>query len=60
MEKLRRSLEQLTTPICNTCKIEMAWSRSVLIADEQMVQHVFVCPRCYEISETRTPLKPKE
>jgi hypothetical protein len=40
---------------------EMAWSRSALVADEKAALHVFICPRCNEIGETKTPVKaPKE
>jgi hypothetical protein len=54
MEVLRRSLEQLATPICETCNIEMAWSRSALIAEERVVLHVFICPRSNRIGQTTT------
>jgi phage FluMu protein Com len=57
MKILRRSVEQLTSPICATCNIEMEWSRSALIAEGQAVLHVFICPRCQRISETKTPVK---
>jgi predicted RNA-binding Zn-ribbon protein involved in translation (DUF1610 family) len=60
MDRLRRSLERFDTPICQACNLEMAWSRSALIADEQTILHVFICPRCGGIVETKTPLKPKE
>jgi hypothetical protein len=54
MERLKQSLAQLTTPICNSCGIEMAWSRSSLISDEHSILHVFVCARCGAIGETKT------
>jgi ribosomal protein L40E len=57
MERLRQSIAQLAAPICNTCGIEMAWSRSALIADEQTILHVFICARCGAIGETKTPVK---
>jgi hypothetical protein len=56
MERLRRSLEQVATPICE-CGVEMAWSRSALIAEEWAILHVFGCPRCARIVETKTPVK---
>jgi hypothetical protein len=56
MERLKRSLEQVATPICE-CGVEMAWSRSALVADEQMILHIFVCPRCGGVVETKTPVK---
>jgi hypothetical protein len=61
MEILRRSIAQLAAPICQSCNIEMAWSRSALVASEQAILHVFACPRCAGITETKTPMKqPKE
>jgi hypothetical protein len=57
MERLKQSLAQLTTPICNSCGIEMAWSRSSLIAEERSILHVFVCTRCGAISDSKTPVK---
>jgi hypothetical protein len=56
-EILRRSIEQVAAPICNSCTIEMAWSRSSLVAAEKAILHVFVCPRCDAIGETKTPVK---
>ena len=61
MKILRRSIEQVTARICENCNIEMAWSRSSLVAAEQAVVHVFICSRCGGVGETKTPLKnPKE
>jgi hypothetical protein len=57
MDRLRRSIEQLAAPICKACDIEMAWSRSALVADEQTILHVFACPRCGGIVETQTPVR---
>jgi hypothetical protein len=44
-------------PILN---IEMAWSRSALVAAEQAIQHIFGCLRCAGISETKTLVKVRE
>ena len=57
MEALRRSLEQVTTPICKTCNIEMVWSRSALVAEEQAILHVSICPRCNRVGEAKTPVQ---
>jgi predicted RNA-binding Zn-ribbon protein involved in translation (DUF1610 family) len=57
METLRRSIEQLAGPVCEACGLEMTWSRSALIPAEQAISHVFVCPRCGDIVETKTPVK---
>ena len=53
----RRSIEQLAAPICDSCNVEIAWSRSALVADEQAIVHVFICPRCGGVVETKTPMK---
>jgi hypothetical protein len=57
MEILRRSIAQVAAPICQSCNIEMAWSRSALVADEKAILHVFICDRCAGITETMTPMK---
>ena len=57
MDILRRSLEQLTTPICGICNVETSWSRSALVAEEQAVVHVFICPKCNRVAETKTIVK---
>jgi hypothetical protein len=51
MERVKRSLEQLATPICE-CDVEMAWFRS-----ERMILHNSSAPRCGGIVETKTPVK---
>jgi hypothetical protein len=57
MEIFRQSTEQVAAPICEVCNAEMTWSRSALVAEEQVILHVFICPRCNEIGETETPMK---
>jgi predicted RNA-binding Zn-ribbon protein involved in translation (DUF1610 family) len=57
MEILRRSIMQLAAPVCQSCNIEMAWSRSTLVAAEKAILHVFACPRCGGIGETKTQVK---
>jgi predicted RNA-binding Zn-ribbon protein involved in translation (DUF1610 family) len=57
MERFRRSIEHLAAPICAACNIEMAWSRSFLVKEEDAISHIFVCPRCGGIVETKTPVK---
>jgi hypothetical protein len=57
MEIFRRSIAELAAPICESCNIEMAWSRSALVASEQAILHVFICPRGGGIAEIKTPMK---
>jgi hypothetical protein len=57
MEILRRSIEQVAAPICSSCNVEMAWSRSSLVAAEKAILHVFICPGCDQLGETKTPVK---
>ena len=56
MDKLKRALEHLDPPYCPNCKIEMKWSRSTLV-DATTITHVFVCPVCSQITETRTTVR---
>jgi hypothetical protein len=60
MDVLRRPMEQGAVPICGTCNVEMAWTRSTLVAAEQAISHMFICPKCYSIGETKTPVKAPE
>ena len=57
MEIVRHSIEHLAAPICDACNVEMAWSRSTLMAADDAVVHVFACPRCHRIGEIVTPMK---
>ncbi len=56
MDRLKKSLEQLEAPICPSCNIEMSWSRSTLV-NPTTVAHVFVCPRCTTIAESKSTIK---
>jgi hypothetical protein len=56
VDRLKRSLEQLDTPICPKCSIEMKWSRSTLL-NATTVAHVFVCPSCSRIEEAKSTIK---
>ena len=53
VDKLKRSLEQLEAPICPTCRIEMRWTRSTLVAHDTIV-HLFACPNCHRVEETKS------
>lgn len=55
MDRLKRALEQLDTPICPKCSIEMHWSRSAL-ANPTTVAHVFICNGCSRIEETESTI----
>lgn len=55
MDVLRRSLEQLVASICEVCETEMSWSRSALIAAEQVVAHVFTCPAAAPSARPKRP-----
>jgi hypothetical protein len=35
----------------------MEWYRSTFIEAEKAILHVFVCPRCQRMDETKTPAK---
>ena len=57
MKAFRQAPGQITAPICPECKVGMIWARSALLAAEQMIEHVFACPRCDEIAEIKTPVQ---
>ena len=55
VDRLKRSLDQLEPPTCPNCRIEMRWSRSALIKTEPAtISHVFTCPNCHRIAETKS------
>jgi hypothetical protein len=56
MDRLRRSLEQVETPICPNCHIEMKWYRSTLEASDT-ISHMFACPNCNRTRETKSIMK---
>jgi len=55
VDKLKRSLEHLDPPNCPNCAIEMKWSRSALV-DAATIRHVFVCPGCSHIAESKSTI----
>ena len=57
MEAFRKALEQVAAPVCESCTVEMGWTHSTLIPIEQAIRHVFTCPMCDRIAETKTPVK---
>ena len=59
MDRLKKSIDEVVPPICPTCLIEMRWTRSALVRDEDpaMIQHTFHCPSCNRIGETKTEVK---
>jgi hypothetical protein len=57
MKILRHSIEHLAAPICDACSVEMAWSRSTLVAADNVVLHVFTCRRCGGIDRVVTPME---
>jgi hypothetical protein len=60
MKQFRQGVEK-AAPICENCDIEMTWLRSILVAENEVVAHVFTCPKCDRIAESETPAKsPKE
>jgi hypothetical protein len=52
MDRLRKSLEQVESPTCPKCHIEMRWQRSTLMSqDPTTILHVFVCPSCQRLAD---------
>ncbi|WP_035724496.1 hypothetical protein [Bradyrhizobium sp. ARR65] len=52
VDSLKRSLEQVEAPTCPSCRIQMKWYRSTLIAtDPVTITHSFACPNCERIAQ---------
>ena len=57
VDRLKQSLDQLETPICPNCHVEMRWSRSTLVADAPVtIAHLFQCPNCNRVAETKSQM----
>lgn len=57
VDRLKRALEQVETPICPNCRIEMRWYRSTLIGAEPItIAHLFTCPNCQRVGEVKSTL----
>ena len=56
MDRLKRSLDELETPICANCDMEMRWTRSALEAGD-MIHHLFFCPCCQRTGESRSKVR---
>jgi hypothetical protein len=57
VERLRRSLEKLESPICPDCQLVMRWTRSTLVGVEPTeIIHVFTCLGCRRVEETKSIL----
>lgn len=55
VDRLKLSLEQVVSPMCAHCHIEMKWYRSSLEASEPtIIAHFFACPNCNRTSDTKS------
>lgn len=56
VDRIRRAIDQLEAPICPTCRIDMTWTRSTLIA-VNAISHQFHCPNCHRTGESRSEIE---
>lgn len=57
VDRLKQSLDQVETPICPNCRIEMRWSRSTLVAEDPVtIAHLFQCPNCNRVAKTKSTI----
>lgn len=58
-EDLKRSVENLQSPVCGFCHTEMKWYSSKKVTDKPVkIAHFFQCPYCNRLTETRSTLQP--
>jgi hypothetical protein len=58
-DRLKHSLQELETPTCPTCGIEMQWFRSELVRFVPVTNlHLFNCPICYLLAESEKVSEP--
>ena len=59
MDQLEHSLEDLQSPTCPNCGIEMRWYRSELVRFVPATNlNLFNCPNCLFFAETETVHEP--
>jgi len=57
-DDLKRSVEDLQSPVCGHCDTLMKWYRSIRLEDEPTtIAHYFQCPNCRQIIETRSTIR---
>ena len=56
VDKLKRALDGLETPICPNCHVEMKWTQSALVAADT-ISHLFHCPACHRAGETSSKVR---
>jgi hypothetical protein len=56
VDRIRRAFDELEPPVCPTCRIEMEWTRSALVASDT-IWHLFHCPNCYRTGEGTTKIE---
>lgn len=56
VDRLKKALDELESPVCPTCRIEMTWTRSSLAATDTIV-HLFHCPHCWRAGETSSKIE---
>lgn len=55
VDRLRRSSNKVEPPVCADCNLEMTWFQSMLVAEDQAaIAHLFSCPNCGRVTETRS------
>lgn len=57
VDRLKKSLDDLTVPECLNCRVDMKWYRSEMVeAGSDVVRHYFYCPSCGGFSERRSTI----
>ena len=56
VDRLRRALDELETPVCPACHMEMKWTRSALVSSDT-IDHLFHCPNCYRTGSTTSKVR---
>jgi hypothetical protein len=55
VDRLKKSLDELTVPECANCRIEMKWYRSEMDSGSgEVVRHFFYCGSCGGFAEKRS------
>jgi len=54
-DEIPRATRRQRAPVCETCNVEMRWSRSALDIAGRSARHVFACPTCGAVNETTSP-----
>ena len=56
VDRIRRALNELEPLTCPSCRLDMRWTKSTLVASDT-IRHLFHCPNCRRLGETTSNIE---